>query len=244
MDTLLQLQDLDLKIGECSAREVEIPKQKNKFDIQRTRLQAELEERDKVRQNLIIEQGGCETEIEQKQVQIEKYQQQLNLVKKNDEYQALIHEIDLLKKQIGLHEERIIGIMVELDDAKARLEADKKRIDEELKHIDRQCDVIDEELKEAVVHRKELESRRGPIEVQVDTKLIGMYRRIRSSNTIGRAVVPLNGEVCGGCHMHERAQIVNEVIAGKKIHVCQHCGRLLYHPDNVGNGSSGDDTSA
>jgi predicted nucleic acid-binding Zn-ribbon protein len=243
LETLLRLQDLDLKIGQCSAREVEIPKQKNKFDIRRTRLQAELEERDKIRQDLIVEQGGCETEIEQKQAQIEKYQQQLNIVKKNDEYQALIHEIDLLKKQIGLHEERIINIMVELDDAKARLEADKKRIDEEMKDIDRQCEVIDEELKEAVVHREELELQRGPIEARVDTKLIGMYRRIRSSNTVGRAVVPLIGEVCGGCHMHERAQIVNEVMAGVKIHTCQHCGRLLFHPDNVGNGNAGDDTS-
>lgn len=244
METLLRLQDLDMKIGQCSAREVQIPKQKNKFDIQRKRLQAELEERDKIRQDLIVEQGGCETEIEQKQAQVDKYNQQLNIVKKNDEYQALIHEIDLLKKQIGLHEERIINIMVELDDAKARLEADKKRIDEELKDLDQQCGVIDEELKEAVSHRKELESQRGPIEEKVDGKLIGMYRRIRSSNTIGRAVVPLNGEVCGGCHMHERAQIVNEVMAGTKVHVCQHCGRLLYYPDNVGNGDSGGDTPA
>lgn len=244
METLLRLQDLDLKIGQCSAREVEIPKQKTKFDIQRTRLQAELEEREKIRQDLIVEQGGCETEIEQKQAQIEKYQQQLNIIKKNEEYQALLHEIDLLKKQIGLQEERIINIMVELDDAKARLEADKIRIDEELKEIDRQCGVIDEELLGAVSHRKELESQRGPIEEQVDAKLIGMYRRIRSSNTGGKAVVPLNGEVCGGCHMNERAQIINEVMAGIKIHVCQHCGRLLYHPDNVGNGGSGDDTSA
>ncbi len=244
MKTLLQLQDLDMKIGHCSAREVDIPKQKNKFDIQRTRLQAELAERDKIRQDLIVEQGGCETEIEQKQAQIEKYQQQLNIVKKNDEYQALIHEIDLLKKQIGLHEERIINIMVESDDAKVRLDADKKRIDEELKDIDQQCGVIDAELKEAVVHREELESQRGPIEEQVDAKLIGMYRRIRSSNTTGRAVVPLNGEVCGGCHMHERPQIVNEVMAGTNVHACQHCGRLLYHPDNVGNGSSEDDASA
>ena len=45
--------------------------------------------------------------------------------------------------------------------------------------------------------------------------------------------MPLNDEVCGGCHMAIRAQMANEILGGEKIHACSHCGRLLYHATNV-----------
>ncbi len=232
MNGLLQLQALDKKIGACLAREKEIPMQKNKFNIYRDRLKAELDGCQKAVTDLTLEQRKAEGDIEQKQEQINKYKGQLPAVKKNDEYQALLHEIEQQKKQIGQHEERIIAIMVELDEATARLEEDKKRIAEEQKGLDDQCAEIDQELKEAVVDREELEKQREPLASTVDSDLLKRYYRIRKSKPDGVAIVPLNGEVCGGCHMNERAQIVNEVIAGEKFHSCQHCGRLLYYAPN------------
>lgn len=221
-----------MQLGTCMAREAEIPKQKNKFDIHRKRLSAELDERENTYKNLELEQRKCEGDIEENLAQVTKYNQQLNIIKKNEEYQALLHEIDLLKKKNGVHEERIIAILMETDEAKVRLEEDRKRIKEELKEIDDECSEIDEELAEAVKHRNSLETQRGPLAEKVDGALLQRYQRIRNSRKSGPALVPLNGESCGGCHMHERAQIVNEVIAGENIHTCQHCGRLLYYPEN------------
>lgn len=239
MRKLLELQELDLKIGACSDRERSIPRQKSKFEIYRRRMEAELEERETLCKRLELEQRDNESEIEQKQEQTAKYQQQLNIIKKNEEYQALLHELDLIKKQIGLKEERILNILIEADEAKARLEEDRKRISEELKDIDGQCSEIDGELAEAIRFREELEEQRRPLTTEVDSDLLQRYERIRKSGKPGRAVVPLNGDACGGCHMHERAQIVNEVMAGENIHTCQHCGRLLYHPANFEDESVG-----
>ncbi len=232
MNTLLQLQELDAKIQTCLSRESEIPKQKNKFNIHRERLKAELLEREKIATDLQLEQKACEGNIEQCQTQITKYNEQLNVVKKNEEYQALLHEIELQKKQIAANEERILTIMVELDEAKARLEEDNKRIKSEQNAIDSQCAEIDDELKEAMTHRQELENQRVPLVEGVPRDLYSKYQRIRRNITNGSVVVPLKGEVCGGCHMHLLAQVVNEILAGDKIHGCQHCGRLLYHPPN------------
>lgn len=232
MKTLLPLQELDLKIEKCRLREVEIPKQKGKFDVQKKRLAAELEEREEELKKLQLEQRECESEVTQKQEQIGKYEQQLLGVKKNEEYQALLHEIDLLKKQIGQKEERIIAVLVEIDAAKERLAEDKKRIEAERKVIDDQCAEIDKELEEAVAARGELEKQRKALESQVDATLLSRYKRIRANKKTGPAVVPLNGSTCTGCHMAVTAQTANEILAGK-VHACAHCGRLLYHPDNV-----------
>ena len=232
MNTLLKLQELDARINVCREREDEIPKQKNRFNIQRERLKAELDEREQVLKELELEQRDCESEIEVRKTQIDKSQQQLNAVKKNEEYQALLHEIDLVNKQIGVKEERILAIMMEMEDSAARLEEDRKRIQEESKEIDAECAVIDTELAQAVKRREILEADRAPLVDQVGRELLSRYERLRKKFRTGSVVVPLRDEVCTGCNMHVRPQIVNEVLQGNKIHACQNCGRLLYHPEN------------
>ena len=235
LDKLLKLQELDLRIERLKSREIEIPKQKIKFDIQRKRLSEELKQSEEKLKRLQVEQRECEGDIEQKQQQIGKYQSQLLGVKKNEEYKALLHEIDLCKKQIGAKEERILQIMEETDAAREHLEEDKKRIAGELTGIDRECAEIDAELAQAVEERKTLETQRDPVMAEADGVILSQYRRIRKKLATGAVVVPISptGESCTGCHMAVRAQIANEVLAGK-VHACAHCGRLLYHPETVG----------
>jgi len=122
VENLLRLQALDLKIERCRKRETEIPKQKKKFDTQIKRLDDELAESEERVKQLQVEQRECEVDIEQLQEKTNKYNVQLNQVKKNDEYQALLHEIETEKKKISQREERIINLMVEVDEAKERLE--------------------------------------------------------------------------------------------------------------------------
>jgi len=227
LKSLLRLQELDLRIEACRAREQEIPKQKGRFDIQRARLAANLEEREKACRDLQLAQRSSEVDIEKVQTQVAKYQQNLLSVKKNEEYQVLLHEIEALKKQVGLLEERILAIMVELDEAKARLAEDRKRTEAEIREIDRQCAAIDVELAEATRERQGLEREREPLVSQVEAALMNRYQRIRASKRTGPAVVPLRGDHCSGCNMAVPPQVVNEVLAGK-IHGCNFCGRLLY----------------
>lgn len=232
MRNLLELQKLDEKINACKRTEVEIPKQKTKYDIHRKRLQKELAESEQSITQLQLEQKDCEGVIEQKTAQIQKYNEQLNSVKKNEEYQALLHEIELEKKGIAVKEERILNILVELDDGKEKLDEDKKRIKAETDEIDRECAKIDDELKEAIQIRNLLEEQRTPLMTDIPDLLATRYERLRKNYKIGAVVVPVRNEVCAGCHMHILAQVVNEVMAGHKIHGCQHCGRLLYDPES------------
>lgn len=229
LNDLLALQRLDLKIENFKAREVEIPKQKNKYKITRDRLDAELKGSEHKVKELQVEQRNNEGEIQQKQQNIQKYENQLLAVKKNEEYQALLHEIDILKKQIGVKEERIISIMMEIDSAKASHEEDKKRIAVELKAIDAEYAVIDAELAETVKEREALEAQRGPLAKGIDPSLLSRYDRIRKAKKVGAAVVPMRNDSCSGCNMRLLAQVVNELMAGDKIHSCPHCGRLLFH---------------
>ena len=233
MEKLLELQVIDLKIEALKKREEEIPKQKRKFNIQRERLKKELEESEDRYKKLQLEQKDCEGEIDLKQEDIRKKDGQLLQVKKNDEYQALLHEIDMIKKQIGIKEERIIAIMLETDDTKARLEEDKQRIASEQTAIQNECGKIDAELAEAIAECRGFEEQRKPVMDSIDRELVIRYARIRKAKKTGPAIVPLRGESCSGCNMAVTAQVVNEILAGERVHVCRHCGRILYNNDNV-----------
>lgn len=232
MDNLLKLQELDLRIEVLRAREDEIPKQKKRYDIHRARLKSELEASEKRTKDLALEQRVAEGEISDKEAQILKYQGQLASVKKNDEYTALLHEIDIQKKQIGVKEERILQIMDELEAAKAQFTEDKKRIEKEQQEIEASCKEIDQELATAVEKRKDEESKRQPLRDAIPSPLLKKYERIRKAINSGPIVVPVRGESCSGCHMALTPQIVNELLAGEKVHSCSHCGRLLFHGSN------------
>lgn len=229
MKSLLKLQNLDLQIEKLRLRETEIPKQKSKYDIHKKRLEDELKASENRHKSLILEQKDCEGEIATKQADIKKKEGQLLSVKKNEEYQALLHEMEMLKKQIAIKEERIINIMMELDEAKSVLEEDKKRIGAEQEEITGECARIDGELASAVAERKALEAQRAPLLAEIEPSLLSKYDRIRKAKKTGPALVPLQGESCSGCFMTITAQHVNEILAGDKFMPCNHCGRLVYY---------------
>ena len=132
MLALLELQELDRKIAACKAEERELPKQKDKYAIHRKRLAAELKESEDRCKQIQVKQRECAGEIDQRQAQLQKYDAQLYSIRKNEEYKALLHEMELMKKQIAIKEERIIALMLEYDEAKAALEADKERYEKML----------------------------------------------------------------------------------------------------------------
>jgi predicted nucleic acid-binding Zn-ribbon protein len=229
LKSLLKLQSLDLQIEKLRLRETEIPKQKSKYDIHKKRLEDELKSSENRHKSLMLEQRECEGDIAGKQADIKKKENQLLSVKKNEEYQALLHEMEMHKKQIAIKEERIIAIMMELDEAKSCLEEDKKRIGGEQEEITAECSKIDGELAVAISDRRALEAQRGPLIAEIDASMLSKYERIRKAKKTGPALVPLQGESCSGCFMTITAQHVNEILAGDKFMPCNHCGRLVYY---------------
>jgi len=227
---LLELQDIDLQIEALLQKEKEIPKQKEKLQIQEKKLRQEIEDSEKTHKKLVLDQRECERQIAQLQEQIKKYNNQLQGVKKNEEYQALLKEIDEIKKQIGLKEEEQIKIMLQMDEANLFFLEAKKRIETEIQQLKKQEEQIDKELQEVIQERKGLEQKRLEAQKSVSPELLSHYLRVKQRKKTGPVVVPLKDEICSGCFMQILPQVVNEIMASEKIHTCRHCGRILYYP--------------
>ena len=61
----------------------------------------------------------------------------------------------------------------------------------------------------------------------IDERLLTAYNRIRSNVRNGLAVVTVTRDACGGCFNRIPPQRQVDIRQGKKLIVCEYCGRIL-----------------
>ena len=78
--------------------------------------------------------------------------------------------------------------------------------------------------------KKKNSDRRSDIKkakTKIDERLLTAYNRIRRSVRNGLAVVTVKRDACGGCFNRIPPQRQVDIRQGKKLIVCEYCGRIL-----------------
>ncbi|MGB9553140.1 MAG: zinc ribbon domain-containing protein, partial [bacterium] len=81
-----------------------------------------------------------------------------------------------------------------------------------------------EELEKAI---KELKGKRAEKAGLLPLELVNMYEKLRRS-MMGRAVVEVKGDKCGGCQIQIANRKLSEIKKRNSIVTCENCGRILY----------------
>lgn len=168
-----------------------------------------------------------EVEIKSAEEKVAKYKTQQMQVRKNDEYQALTHEIATTQDGIGTLEEQEIGVMLTIDEAKKRFHAAEAELKKNITGHETRIRTLREreaQLKDELKAAQEavVAARPGVPEPQMR-----LYDRLAIKP--GHPVcVPVKGGKCGGCHLKVPTHI--EVMAknGAEIATCDQCGRIVY----------------
>src|SRR5258708_39187546 len=148
-----------------------------------------------------------EVEIGTAEEKIAKYKTQQSQVRKNDEYQALTHEIDTAQTGIGTLEEQEIGVMLLIDEAKKRFVAAEAELKKNITGHEGRIRMLrerEQQLQTEVKAAQEAVAAARPGGPEPQLKI---YDRIAIKP--GHPVcVPVNGDRCGGCHLKVPADIV------------------------------------
>ena len=167
-----------------------------------------------------------ETEIGSAEDKLGKYRTQQSMVKKNDEYQALGHEIANAEAEISTLEGRELEVMFEIDGAKERFSAAEKQLNDNIAdHEGRLADLAEREaslsaeLKEA---EAAVEAAREPL----DTKSIRLFDQIAPRTF--PVCVPVDGGKCGGCHLKVSGEAEGVARKGDELGRCDQCGRIIW----------------
>ena len=147
--------------------------------------------------------------------------------RKNDEFQAMGHEIERYENEIRKIEDEELELMEQADKLKAELGADEKRAATTKESISRQMTDLESKSKTLESRLEDLTRERAELAGKIDEDLLSRFERLFASKG-DAVVVALEHEVCTGCHMKVTTATAARVRAGKEIVSCEQCGRILY----------------
>ena len=228
IEKLLILQDRDRKISRLGTELANVEPERQALQVKTATSQAAL---DAARQRLKLiesDRKKLELEVETKKQAIERYSLQQYQTKKNDEYRALAHEIELNKQGISRLEDQQLELMEKADAAQKDLAAATREANEAKKQADRQITdltVREESLKKELAT---LEADREQLAGAVDQSVLPRYERLRKSKG-DNVVVGVAHGVCGGCHMKLQRQVIVTCQGKQELVSCPNCGRILYY---------------
>jgi len=229
IERLLVLQDRDKKARAVRTELKNLPIERKNLE-QKLADARQLAGDTKTRQRAAeVEQARLETEIRSRRDQINKYEAQKLQTRKNEEYQALNHSIEHVRKEISGIEDRQLELMETLESLKPEVARSEKAAAEAASLVQRQLSDLDTKAKNLESQLAELDASREKYSGGLDEDLLDTYKRLFTSKT--EALVALNHEVCSGCHMKVTAATAAATRAGKSIVHCEQCNRLLYLGD-------------
>ena len=181
-----------------------------------------------------------EGEIAALRDKISHYKWQSLLVKTNEQYRALLHEIEFQETLIRQTEDQILAEMIESENLEKKLRDAEQKLAAERQQAQAEIAVAEERKREDEQKLEQARARRAETQSRIAADVYTAYERIAKGRK-GLAVVPvLDDGTCGACHVLLRPQAFSEVMANDQILTCESCYRILYYfPEPVASENTG-----
>jgi len=226
IDRLWALQDLDEQALAVRVVLVRFPEQRRELEHRIVEARQRLEqakargvESQKQRRELEREAGALGD-------QERRFQQQLPAIKKNEEYTALLHEIEGARQKRSEIETRVLERMEEEE----REQRERPALDQALKSAEAEAaaraKVIDAEETSEQGKLGVLEARRDAHIRELAAATRARYERVHASRD-GRAVVGILKGACGGCYRALPPAVLQEARRRDRMMSCEGCGRII-----------------
>ncbi|MFZ9937657.1 MAG: zinc ribbon domain-containing protein [Luteolibacter sp.] len=147
--------------------------------------------------------------------------------RKNEEYQALGHEISRYEKEVDGLETKELELMEEMDGHRAAQQAAEAALAKSRTLVDEELAAIRTRRERLEAERAEVSAERARLAAEVPDEVLPLYERLMKTKA-GLAIAPLQDGKCGGCHMKLIASTVVAVQSGRELTRCEDCGRILY----------------
>lgn len=227
MRELYRLQLIDSKIDEIEILKGELPMEVSDLEDEIAGLETRIARNEAVVKELETEISRHNGNIIDSEKLIERYEEQMNNVKNNREYEALMKETEMQRLEIQLSQKKSNTSAEELEGRRATLEATQERRDAKLKLLE----VKQEELKSIISktekEEKKLRKQSDKQRKLIEDRLLRAYDKTRTSYRNGFAVVTVERNACGGCFNAIPPQQQLEISQRKRLIACEHCSRVL-----------------
>ena len=226
IEKLLQLQVADKEIRTLQDEIATLPKRVAAIEAKLAGTKAQLEKARGAAKADETNRKKFESAIQDLQGKISKYRDQSLAVKTNDQYKALLHEIQFSEQEIRFNEDRILEVMVNVEARDREVKAAEAELKAETAEIEKEKE---EARKITAVDQAKLtkwNAKRDVLRKGISDDLLRHYERVMKFRGSGMAEV--RDHKCMGCQVMLRPQTYNEVRNGEQLIVCESCQRILY----------------
>ena len=227
LEQLLVLQDRQQKIRQIETEIDTVPLRRKSLEAQLAASVARVETLKQKARQVEMDRKKLELDVGTRAESIARLKTQQYQTRKNDEFQAIGHEIERYQTEISKIEDDELELMVEADKIKADLAEEEKKAAAVKESIARQTADLDEKSKALKSRLEELTKERADLAGKIDEDVLTRFERLFNSKG-DAAVVAIEHGVCTGCHMKVTTATAAEARAGKEIVSCENCGRILY----------------
>jgi len=227
LEQLLVLQDRQQKIRHIQAEIRTVPLERAHLESQLAVTEAGVESLKQKGRQVEVERKNLELDVGTRAESIARLKTQQYQTRKNDEFQAIGHEIERYENEIRKLEDQELELMIEADKIKGEFEAADKSARATKESISRQLTDLETKSKALGAQQQQLETERETLAAQIDPDLLDQFERLFNSKG-DAAIVAVEHGVCTGCHMKVTTATAARVKAGKEIVSCEQCGRILF----------------
>jgi predicted nucleic acid-binding Zn-ribbon protein len=227
IENLLIIQDRDQVVRGLKDQLQAIPLVIQKHEAE---IQAEtdaLEESKSKLQTLEVQRKNLDIQVGSAEEQINKYKNQQLQVKKNEEFQALTHEIEVLKKKISDMEEEEIGLLLDIDEEMVVFKKREGVFDQDVAKIRESISTLEAKNAETEKQLVEAEANFEASKGQVKDTIFNRYYRLTEGINLP-VVAPLELQTCQGCHLRVSNDTLEQARKGEGLTTCDNCGRIVY----------------
>jgi uncharacterized protein len=225
---LLDLQDIDLAIEKISRELEQIP---ISIDEARGKIKAAQAAFETEKTNLTqtqVARKSKELEVAAQEEKVAKHEKELNSLKSNESYKAMLGEIEAAKREKTRIEDEILILMEEFETHSKELkntEAESKKVQAEfeasIKTLEGKANQLKAEL--------ETENKKREAFIpQVSQEILSRYDFIRTKKK-SSAIAPIANGCCTGCNTNLTPSTINEVRKGRDLIICESCSRILFY---------------
>lgn len=232
LSNLINLQKIDTEIYGLKAEKEAKPEQIKVLEASYEEKKQGLANLDKTSLDLQKQKKDKEGELAAKEESAKKLQTQLFTLKTNKEYQAMLQQIQDAKADGSVIEDKILGIMDQMDKLASEVAKEKQKLQEEEKKFNEEKGKVQVRVKEIDDRLAQLDAQRKQIIPQIEPKILSQYERILSSRD-GLAIVTVKHNACQGCNMSVPPQVINLIKMYERIITCEVCNRMLYINDEA-----------
>jgi predicted nucleic acid-binding Zn-ribbon protein len=224
---LFELQNYDIKISDINKQISLAPSSIEQKNIILEDKKVELSEGKKKYVDLVSLKKEKESLLADKEKAIEKHSMELNTVKSNDTYKALLLEIEKAKADKNILEDELLVLMEKVDEESVKIKAAENKFQEFEENIKKEITDIKNNTNKLKEEAIALENKREEHKLKVSKSALSHYERLKEGRD-GRGMAIIDGESCGCCGMVLRTQLINQALKGQELVFCDNCSRILF----------------